>query len=221
VVPGPRQLTCNILTQRIDDSSAVQELEASKKDLLDRYATLDSMHQSLLTQNQNLKREHEIELSNVSTKLEESEKKGKTLRIQVGRLQAYLTKNATNANELIDSEVKAKLEMIQARTQTLVGKFCVNEWRNPNRGDSDEFAALDDEWIKKVNAIKIRLSQEDVDVFRRYWVRSKVYMLLEKRIFSQQVFGMEPDLENSFAEFERLVARHDRGKMLLSRISPA
>jgi hypothetical protein len=32
---------------------------------------------------------------------------------------------------------------------------------------------------------------------------------------------MEPDLENSFAEFERLVARHDRGKMLLSRISPA
>ena len=160
---------------------------------------------------QNLKREHQIELDSVSSKLEESEKRGKALRIQVGRLQAYLTKNATNANELIDSEIKAKMEMIQARTQSLVGKFCVGDCRLPGR-ETAEFAALDDDWAKKLSSLKSRLSNEDQDVFRRYWVRSKVYMLLEKRIFSQQVFGLEPDLEDPLAEFERLVVKHNRGK---------
>ena len=37
-------------------------------------------------------------------------------------------------------------------------------------------------------------------------------MLLEKRIFSQQVFGLAQDLESPLAEFERLVVKHNRGK---------
>lgn len=194
-------------------------MEAKKTELLDRCATLQSNNQSLIIQNQNLKREHQIELDNVSSKLEESEKRGRALRIQVGRLQTYLTKNATNANELIDSEIKAKLEMIQARTQTLVGKFCVGDCKVPSR-ESGEFAALDDDWMKKLSSLKSRLSYEDQDVFRRYWVRSKVYMLLEKRIFSQQVFGLEPDLEKPLADFEYLVVKHNRGKRPPLETSP-
>jgi chromosome segregation ATPase len=214
-------LTCILFIQSNDHSSVIQELEAKKKELLDRCATLESKNQSLIVQNQNLKREHQIELEKVTSKVEDSEKRAKTLRIQVGRLQAYLTKNATNANELIDSEVKAKLEMIQAKTQTLVGKFCVGDCKNPSREPGD-FATFDDDWTRKLNSLKnkSRLSHEDQDVFRKYWVRSKVYMLLEKRIFSQQVFGLEPDLENPLAEFERLVVKHNRGKRPPLETSP-
>jgi len=111
------------------------------------------------------KQQHQIELDNASAKLEESEKRGKALRIQVGRCKQHLPQDATNANELIDSEVKAKLEMIQARIQTLVGKYCSGEYRNTST-DNSEFTALENDWVIKYKGLKGRLSQEDLDVFR-------------------------------------------------------
>jgi hypothetical protein len=183
-------------------------LEASKRQLAD----LERTYRDLLDKNQDLRREHQEVLDNLSKQLDESEKKARAFRIQVGRLQGHLTKNATNANELVDSEVKAKLEIIQARTQSLVMKYCVGRPKPPKR-QIEKFAELDNDWLEKSKFLSSRFSPEDVDVFRTHWVRSQIYMLLEKRIFNSKVFGLEPDLDKSFAEFEGLIVKHSHGKI--------
>lgn len=147
-------------------------------------------------------------LSTTQRKLEEAENKARTFRIQVGRLQGHLTKNATNANELIDSDVKAKLEIIRARTQSIVKKFCVGSTAPVDR-KIEEFADFDNEWVKKKKSIS---EHNDIEEFQTYWVRSKIYMLLERAIFNQKVFGLEVDLEAKLAELEGQFLKHNPRK---------
>jgi DNA repair exonuclease SbcCD ATPase subunit len=186
-------------------------LEESKRQLAENHANLEKIHANLLDDHRNLKREHQEVVQSLSTaqqKLMESEEQTRAFRIQVGRLQGHLTKNATNANELIDSDVIAKLEFIRARTQSIVKKFCVGKTVTVKR-EIREFAEFDNDLAKKMKSILERYTQEDLEVFETYWMRSKIYKLLEREIFNQQVFGLEADLEVKFAEFERLISKHN------------
>ena len=145
--------------------------------------------------------------STAQRNLEDAERRARASRAQVSRLQGHLTKNATNANELIDSHIKGRLEFIRARTQSLVKKFCVGKVDKVVR-PSQDFADCDLEWAEKEKSLlRARHSQEDVEEFRTYWVRSKIYKVLEEHIFSYPVFGLEDDLEEDAVALERLIAK--------------
>lgn len=170
------------------------------------YANLHKDHQNLLTEYKELKGV----LNETQTRLDDSEKKQRALRVQVGRLQGHLTRNATNANELIDSEVKAKLAHIIARAQAIVKKYCVGRGTPITRTkDEQELDEFDRELTKKMKPLLDRHAQQDIEEFATYWVRSKIYAILERDIFKQMVFGLDDDLETKLAVFEGLIAKYN------------
>ncbi|KIX02412.1 uncharacterized protein Z518_08353 [Rhinocladiella mackenziei CBS 650.93] len=174
------------------------------EDLEKNYTRLRGDYRNLFTEHQ----ETVQSLNAAQQRLEESEKRQRALRVQVGRLQGHITRNATNANELIDSEVKGKLEHIRARIQSIVKKYCVGKVITIAR-PSQELVNFDNEWLKRSKPLLQQYTQHDVEEFATYWVRSKIYFLLEREIFSKEVFGLEDDLEAKFGEFERLIVKHN------------
>ena len=147
-------------------------------------------------------------LSTTKRKLEEAECKAQAFRVQVDRLQGDLTNNATNANKLIDSDVKAKLEIIRARTQSIVKKFRVGRTAR-QKEKTVGFSDFDNDWVVKKKFIP---EHEDLEESRTYWIRSKIYMLLEREMFNEKVFGLEVDLEARLAELEGLFSKHNPDK---------
>jgi len=151
-------------------------------------------------------------LSAAQNSATESDYKQNMLKIQIGRLQKHITKNATNANELIDSEVKGKIDIIRARTQSIVKKYCVGLPSPMPRRDRVDFENMDEDLQKKMSQL---LYKDDLEIFCTYWIRSKVYAILESKIFKQHVFGLEEDLESKLGEFERLISKHNPGMVEL------
>lgn len=217
------RLTCDELFTKSDEDPqlerAIRELQESNRSLRERHANLEHLHEKLKTEHERLESTHEEvnqKLSATQRSLDDAERRARASRLQVGKLQGHLFKNATNANELIDSHIKAKLEFIRARTQSLVKKFCVG-----NTGKADkvlsEFENYDAEWAEKEKALQMRYSQEDVEEFRTYWVRGKIYKILERHILSSSVFGLEDDLEEKAVTLERLILKGNPSMCFPSR----
>ena len=132
-------------------------------------------------------------------------------------MQAIVTRDATNANEVIDSEVTAKVQHIRARIETIVKKYCVGETVHVNR-ENQEMEDIEREWMKKEKQIPPHFKEPDVYFFRTYWIRSRIYLLLERRIFCRPCFGLDHDLESKLAEFEDLISKYAQSMQLVLRI---
>lgn len=124
-------------------------------------------------------------------------------------MEVFRAKTATNTKEVIDSEVQSSLLWIKARIETIVKKFCVGKSRLVHR-DEQEFAILDAEWTRKANDIVTKGFNKDECMI--YWIRSKVYQILERDIFNARVFGLDDEMEKKMAEFEERIAFHNSRK---------
>lgn len=194
------QLQTGVAQTSSEISLLKQELETGRSTM--NNATLQDEIERLTSENKHLTQRLEAERQNVQG-LERNQQLWKT---KLSRLQAVITKNATNANEIIDSEVTAKVQRIRARIETIVNKYCVGNIAMPKR-EHKELEELDKDWMRKRKQIPDRYGESEVHIFLTYWVRSKIYLLLHRRIFSQPCFGLEKDLESKLAEFENLILK--------------
>ena len=78
--------------------------------------------------------------------------------------------------------------------------------------DRIDFEEMDEDLQVKMSQL---LYNDDLEIFCTYWIRSKVYAILENKIFNQHVFGLEEDLENKLGEFEKLISKHNPGMVEL------
>ncbi|ETI20492.1 hypothetical protein G647_08529 [Cladophialophora carrionii CBS 160.54] len=179
---------------------------AAYASLEQRCNTFRDESERLATENEQLTQRLEAEQQRVR----DLEMNQQLWKAKLSRLQAVITKAATNANEVIDSEVTAKVQRIRARIETIVKKYCVGSRAAPRR-EHKELEEIDNDWVRKLKQIPTRYEQSDQDVFLTYWVRSKVYLLLQRRIFSQPCFGLDKDLESKLGEFETLISKYAHG----------
>lgn len=176
--------------------------------------TLQNEIERLTSENKQLAQRLETERHSV----QHLEKNQQLWKAKLSRLQAVITQGATNANEVIDSEVKAKVQRIRARIETIVNKYCVGNKTTPIR-ESKELEDLDNNWGRKRQQIPESYGESDVNIFLNHWIRSKIYLLLQRLIFSQPCFGLEKDLESKLGEFENLISKCAGGKYLVGDIS--
>ena len=178
-----------------------------------RYKTLQEEYQRLMTEHSRLEATNKQVIQDLEAeqqKARDLEMKQQLWKAKYSRIQAVITKDATNANEVIDSEVTAKVQHLRARIETIVKKHCVGDRVKPRR-ERQELEELDKEWMRREKQIPPQFKEPDVYVFLTYWVRSKIYLLLERRIFSRPCFGLDHDLESKLAEFEGLISKSAQG----------
>ncbi|KAK5223510.1 hypothetical protein LTR72_004896 [Exophiala xenobiotica] len=177
------------------ESTSYGENERSKHSvaeytvLEERCSTFQNENERLTAENEHLTQQLEAEQQSVRN-LERTQQLWKA---KLSRLQAVITKDATNANEIIDSEVTAKVQHIRARTETIVKKYCVGSRARPAR-EHKEMEEFDQDWLRKRKQIPARYEDSD------------------KRIFSQPCFGLDKDLESKLGEFETLISKYAYGK---------
>ncbi|KAJ9615651.1 hypothetical protein H2200_001727 [Cladophialophora chaetospira] len=141
----------------------------------------------------------------VQTLSETTEKSKNQKRI----VEGFLRKQGISSVEEPDSNVQGTLEWIKARIETIVKKTCIGEGKTVNK-NLPEFANLDAEWAKKEkDIVKRGFNKDDVQACRIYWLQTQFYKILERDIFSAPVFGLDADMEEILAQFEKLIAFHN------------
>lgn len=186
---------------------SVYDIEQGRIRLDEELRALQFDHGALSDQYLRLLREFQDAIGS----LEDSKRQQQALKSQVGRLKKYITRGATNANDLIDSDVSAEVTNIAARTQWIVKKYCVGSFASAPRHNQPELEEFDKHMATKLNDIPDQhYSQRDKEDFATYLVRSKIYFLLQRDIFNGHVFGLEDDLERNLAKFECLLIKSNR-----------
>ncbi|KAL3425221.1 hypothetical protein PVAG01_04502 [Phlyctema vagabunda] len=202
-----------ILPSKIPSEESRTIGESLENTLLNQIDTLEASNKELTFKiNQMVNPvEHRQALKSLESSLDWYKEAYAKQKTHAGRLQTHITQNATNANEVIDFEVKGKFEYIRARIQSIVKKYCVGRPSKPRKdaGDSD-IDRIERDRSYKLSQLHY-LTEDDEDEFCSYWARGKIYSILESRIFNQYVYGLDTDLDETLADFEKLILKHNPG----------
>jgi hypothetical protein len=181
---------------------------------VERTSPLNEELEVLKRKHEQLRLDHDATLNDLAiaqSRIREAEKKENSYRIQIARLQQTITKNATNANEVIDSVVIQKTCEIRAKIQSIVGRYCAKQPICLMRKSFPEFKDWDEEWTQKEKNLPSHCSPDDVDAFRQYWLRARIFFILDRDIFRQRIFGVADHLERTLAQFEGDIAKRKQG----------
>src|SRR2546421_7576227 len=107
-------------------------------ELNQRHAELRSEHEKTLK-----------DLEKAMSDIRKAEGSEHSYRTQISRMQNMITKNATNANEVIDSTVIQNTCELRARIQAIVGKYCSGKSVKLSQPRKSEMRELDEEWYQK------------------------------------------------------------------------
>lgn len=180
----------------------------------DRTRRLKQELKALKTRYEELRLEHDAtlkDLASAEARIRDAEKKERTYRIQIGHLQQIITKNATNANEVIDSVVIQKTCEIRAKIQSIVGRYCISAPGSGTRKVFPELKDLDDEWACEEENLSPDCSSDELDPFRQHWLRAKIFFIVDSRIFKERIFGVTEEQERALSQFEGDIAKRKQG----------
>ena len=136
--------------------------------------------------------------------LEESKEETRNARLLAERFRGYIQKGATNANELIDSDIQSKLSSIQHQTTRIVNDYCVGSPSHPPRNDVLRFQN------QKVNQTMHEYKNEDPEALHQFLMRHNIYKLLKVEIFDKPVFGLGDEIEVKLKKLEGLLLEENQ-----------
>lgn len=116
-------------------------------------------------------------------------------------MRKQLLSNATNANDIVDADVEAKVNLLTSQIQKIVEDIS---------GDKRNLKLSDEDWVPIGREIlrwdRTKYKIGDISQWQKYWLRSQIFHWMITKIIHARVYGVSVTIEGGLGDFEKALS---------------